>query len=302
MPALTISGLRIGLRQVESVETGAVIPVNRELWRNLRAWLPYAAAEFVRTMTGRDIVEIEGLPNMPAPYYLLWGVLRRAGVRAGPNPKLSLLFTDKTVVRGHDHARTSLVLNGACRDITKSRVADVFADVFGYALAVDPTVHRGPMVEKSEDNGLHDGRVVHGPRAARPGFVYQRLVDNSWGEDGARVADLRCPTVFGKLAVVCIKQRPRDQRFANFNTACDLAEPGEVFSADELAKIAAFCRRMHLDWGGLDILRDRADGRIYIVDVNKTDMPVLVLPTRQKLEVSDRLARLLRREIDLRIG
>ena len=299
MPGLTVSGLRFGLRQVEAVETGAVVPFDRELLRGLGSWLPYAVREFVRTMNTRDVIAVEGVPNMPAPYYLLWGVLRRAGLRSGPNPKLSVLFTDTTVVRGHSDARTAFVLNGGCRDITKSHVARVFEDVFGYPLALDPTTHRGPMVRKSEENGDHSGSIVRGPCAAEPGWVYQRAVDNRDGE--GFVADLRCPTVFGRLAVVCIKRREVERRFDNYNATCDLAEPEDMFSADELAKIAEFCRAMRLDWGGLDILRDAADGRIYIVDVNKTDMPVLVLPTKDKLEVSDRLAKLLRQEVEARL-
>ena len=41
---------------------------------------------------------------------------------------------------------------------------------------------------------------------------------------------------------------------------------------------------MGLDWGGLDVLRDRADGRIYVVDVNKTDVgPVIALSWTDKM-------------------
>ena len=56
---------------------------------------------------------------------------------------------------------------------------------------------------------------------------------------------------------------------------------------------------MKLDWGGLDILRDRANGRLYVVDVNKTDMPPLALPFRDKVRaialLGDALKRLLER-------
>ena len=299
MPGLTVSGLRFGLTRVEAVETGAVVPFDRELLANLRAWLPYAVREFVRTIGPRDPIAIEGVPNLPAPYYLLWGVLRRAGLRASPTPDVSLLFTDKTVVRGHADTRCDFVINGGCRDITKSRVAKTFEEVFGYPLRLDPTLHNGVMVRKSEENGDHSGSLVRGPCAEEPGWVYQKAIDNRDGK--GFVADLRCPTVFGKLAVVCIKRREVERRFDNYNAGCDLAEPEDVFSADERAKIAEFCRAMGLDWGGLDILRDNRDGRIYIVDVNKTDMPVLVLPTKQKLEVSDRLAKLLRKEVEARL-
>lgn len=54
---------------------------------------------------------------------------------------------------------------------------------------------------------------------------------------------------------------------------------------------------MNLDWGGLDILRDRHDGRIYIVDVNKIDMPPLALPFRDKMRSTRQLAAALRRMV-----
>ena len=71
--------------------------------------------------------------------------------------------------------------------------------------------------------------------------------------------------------------------------------PAEIFSADEIAAIGRFCAAMRLDWGGLDILRDRADGRIYVVDVNKTDVgPVIALSLPEKLRSVALLASALR--------
>ena len=305
---LPFSGLRLGWGRLVAEETGAVVPLDRELLSNVAAWLPYGLREWARTIVRRDTIAIAAVPNLPRPYYLLWGVLRRAGLRpARPwsrrPARMSVLFTDKTFAHEHPdtpHDPDGFVLNGRCRDISKSRVARVFEDVFGYPLSVDPTTYRGLMVEKSEHNGVHDGALVRGPRAARPGFVYQRAVDTRNGR--GEVVDLRCPTAFGEIAVVCAKRRPVGRRFDNYNSACDLHEPEDVFSDRERADIARFCRAMDLDWGGLDVLRDRADGRIYIVDVNKTDMPVLVLPTREKLEVSDRLARLLRSGVEARLA
>ena len=297
MRGLTIKGLRFGWRGVVAVETGARVAFDRELWRALKGWLPYATVEVLQTRR-RDIIPVRGLPNMPAPYYLLWGVLRRAGLRAAKDAELSLLFTDQTVVEDFPHARGRWVLNGDCRDISKSRVAEVFEEVFGYALGVDPETHVGPMVRKSEVNGDHSGEIVEGPCAREAGWVYQRAVDNA--ADGF-VADLRCPTAFGEVPIVCIKRREVERRFDNYNAACDLAEPEDIFSVEEIARISEFCRAMRLDWGGLDILRDAGDGRIYIVDVNKTDMPVLVLSTREKLEVSRRLAKALRDGVEARL-
>ena len=57
--------------------------------------------------------------------------------------------------------------------------------------------------------------------------------------------------------------------------------------------IRNFTKEIRLDWGGVDVLRDSADGKIYIVDANKTDMgPPIALPLGQKLRATRRLARI----------
>ena len=51
---------------------------------------------------------------------------------------------------------------------------------------------------------------------------------------------------------------------------------------------------MGMDWGGLDVLRDQPSGRIYIVDVNKTDVgPVIALSLKDKLKSTEALAKAL---------
>ena len=44
----------------------------------------------------------------------------------------------------------------------------------------------------------------------------------------------------------------------------------KLFSHQEINLIKNFCKNFHLDFGELDILRDRQSKKIYIVDVNKT--------------------------------
>jgi len=184
-------------------------------------------------------------------------------------------------------------VNGPCTDISKSPVAQVFQSVFGYSLSLDPSQTRGPYLEKGEDNGIHDAKIRDTPTDPKPGRVYQKLIDNRTS-DGT-VLDYRCPTVFGDIPLVFLKERPVGKRFANMNSRVRLTSPAACFSAEELSLIKRFCRTMHLDWGGLDILRDAADGRIYIVDVNKTDMgPPLALPIKEKLSAVKTLGHALR--------
>ncbi|HBS30890.1 MAG TPA: hypothetical protein DEA40_03990, partial [Parvularcula sp.] len=140
-----------------------------------------------------------------------------------------------------------------------------------YSLTVDPLTHRGVAVEKSELNGKHDGLIVECPLASPRGDrVYQRLIDNTF--DGREFIDIRTPVVGGKAPFVYLKRRTRDLRFSNENHRVDLAPADAMLSRDEQAKIGEFARAMALDFGGLDVLRNREDGRIYVVDANKTDM------------------------------
>jgi len=164
------------------------------------------------------------------------------------------------------------LVNFGCRDVSKTNVARACAAAFGNPLAVDPTTFTGLAVEKSEINAAHDGRIVQCPTAAIPGRVYQRVVDNRMNADLDLVEDLRTCTIGGKPVLVFIKRREVTKRFLNTNTEVLLRSPEEVFSAAEMEQISAFTREIGLDWGGVDVLRDRTDGKLYIVDANKTDM------------------------------
>ena len=106
--------------------------------------------------------------------------------------------------------------------------------------------------------------------------------------------DLRTPCVGGAPTVVWEKTKPEAKRFAIHNSRAVLRDPSDVYSAEEIEQIRRFTARIGLDWGGLDILRDRHDGRIYIVDVNKTDLgPVIALSWPDKIRSMNRLSRAL---------
>ncbi len=222
--------------------------------------------------------------------------MRQAGL-TGPayadkaGADLTIHFSDQTTI--DRKAGPGMTLNGSCLDISKSHVAKTFQDIFGYSLSLDPERAKHPYLEKGEANGIHDASIRDTPQARAPGRVYQKLIDNRTA-DGT-VLDYRCPTVFGDIPLVFLKERPISKRFANFNSRVRIAAPSECFSSEELTKIKAFCHAMRLDWGGLDILRDAIDGRIYIVDVNKTDMgPPLALPVKAKLSAVKTLGQALR--------
>lgn len=275
--------------------TGAELTLGRDLLGEVGLWLGYYVPIRLKgalTALTRPGPKVWFAPQAPRPWYLVWLAACWGGVRFARSPRdahAAFYFEDSTTGEAPVCDATRRI-NFHCLDVSKSHVAAVFEATFGYPLTLDPTRFEGPAVEKGEANGAHDGRIVQCPTPALPGRVYQRVIDTV--EDD-QVVDLRTPCVGGAPAVVFIKRRPARDRFANYNTSVELRTPAEIFSADELAMIGRFCAAMKLDWGGLDILRDRRDGRLYIVDVNKTDMPPLRLPWPQKMRAVARLARAL---------
>jgi hypothetical protein len=190
-------------------------------------------------------------------------------------------------------------LNGRCRDIGKALVQSVFADVFGYAYAVDPMRHAGAMVVKSNENATHDGRVVGGPippEAVEPGMVYQRLIDG--GTSAATFVEYRVPYVLGILPSVYVRHRRVADRFGSETVRSRVVtEVGSIFSDDEQARIVELCWRLGLDYGELDVLRDRHDGRIYVLDVNKTPVGP---PKTLSMVAELRAMRIIARALDAR--
>ncbi|MGE0828530.1 MAG: hypothetical protein AB7O04_04165 [Hyphomonadaceae bacterium] len=290
-----LTEFEVSARGVVYRKTGARIHLDRSLAEEFWAWLRFFFAVRAEAAKREPSFTMAFSPDRGRPWYLIWPVMRLAGGRLAPVAEADVLmhFEDATYSMNAPpaHARADAKrINFACTDVSKSRVAACFEAAFGYPLTLDPRDHRGPAVEKSEANGAHDGRIVECPTPPLPGRVYQKLVDNR-AASGDLVEDYRCPTIDGRPICVFIKRRPLGQRFANANTEVELIAPEAAFSQDELRRIADFARRMGLDWGGLDVLRDRSEGKLYIVDANKTDMgPPTALPLDQKLAAARLLA------------
>ncbi len=275
-------------------KTGARLRLEPGLIGEVLSWFPfYFVVEAWRLgRSSRSGPRIWFAPDRPRPWYLIWSVLHAAGARIAKSADEAdavFFFDDSTSGSTIEWPPEARAINRHCQSIAKSHVGTVFEQCFGYSLNVDPTQFSGKMVRKSEANGAHDGRIVEGPCATEPGFVYQRVIDNSIA--GGMVEDLRCPTVGGTIPLVILKQRLASHRFANTNDNVELVETHTVLSASEQAQLSDFARAMQLDWGGLDVLRDKADGRLYVVDVNKTDMgPPIIMAMDDKIRITKRLA------------
>lgn len=292
--------LRRGELYIRSVD--AKLPLTPDLVHSfLRQFVLYViilTVFWTRILTGnRSKYTIGFFPVRPTPWYKIWNVTRWMGICFGEDFStcdVLFYFEDRTNGRrAEDLVDTSnkKVLNGRCTDISKGHLEQVFEDTFGYELGVDPLSYNGPVVQKSEQNARHDGQIIACPIARRKaGMCYQRFIENCY--DGRHVEDVRVPIVGGSIPFVYLKRRPVDTRFANDNSECDLVETVEALSECEVKHLIAFSEKMGLDFGGLDVLRDRDTGKIYVVDVNKTDMgPPVPLKIVDKVRALSRLGR-----------
>ncbi len=293
--AVWLRDFEFGLTGLTVRKTGARVPYSPSVLAQGAAWLRYFfASKAIEPL--KPSFTIAFTPERARPWYLIRTVARAAGAKLEKDASRAdvvMHFEDATFSPNDPPLRLqpgARLVNFGARDVSKTNVARACAAAFGHPLAIDPQGYVGPAVEKSEINAAHDGRIVQCPMRPLPGRAYQRVVDNR-STDPNLVEDLRTCTVGGKPVVVFIKRRPVAKRFLNTNTEVLLRAPEEIFSAGEIAQIGAFTREIGLDWGGIDVLRDRADGALYIVDANKTDMgPPITLNLPDKLVATRMLA------------
>lgn len=243
--------------------------ISYEIWIRYTALIRYRRAR--RTGERRTILFY---PDMPKYYYVHYMIAHVLGLDMQSDPRrpydIAMSFKDVTV-RERDAMEDELqakgrLINARARDISKEKVEQVFSEVFGYGTFVDPRTWKGECVQKSNENATHDGTIVSCPREPQAGYIYQRLINN---RDGDRVADLRVKVVGGKIPFMTYRTRSAFDRFDNTQTST-MVPTDEYLSHDEQEKILRFCDLMGIDFGALDCLRDRDDGKLYIVDANLT--------------------------------
>ncbi|MGD9967161.1 MAG: hypothetical protein AB7T59_11615 [Hyphomonadaceae bacterium] len=272
-----LKDFEFGLTGLTVRKTGARVPYSPSVINQVTAWFRYFFAAKAIPPLGPSFT-IAFTPERARPWYLIFSVSRAAGARLvkdASQADVVMHFEDATYSPNDPPAKLKpgvKLVNFKCRDVSKTNVARACAAAFGNPLAIDPLTFSGQAVEKSEINAAHDGHIVQCPTTPAPGRAYQRVVDNRMHGDLSLVEDLRTCTIGGKPVLVFIKRREVTKRFLNTNTEVLLRTPEEVFSSGELDQISAFTREIGLDWGGVDVLRDRNDGKLYIVDANKTDM------------------------------
>lgn len=210
-------------------------------------------------------------PMLPTNRVHMRKILDRLGLRIGTTvgpPGATIAWDTGTGFSRRAAARLpSNAINARCLDISKSHVDRTWAAVCGYSIEIDPLITDGPIVVKSELNGRHDGRVMQGPLSGRRrGYVYQRYVD---AIDDGKILELRTGLIGGDIPGVIQKWRPPyNWRSYTGRSAVQLAT--DVYSAEEIRQLIAFAGLMGLEYGELDVLRDKGNGRIYVLDANRT--------------------------------
>ncbi len=256
-----------------------LVPLARETRLRARAFFVYRVPFLVRAAFRRpSTIFVHPLPMdyyQAADVYVAWKVFAACDLRvSGREPEkaaLAIAWSPATSCSLdpvlHDLRKHMRVLNARCTDIRKSVVDEQFRAVFGYGLQIDPATYAGTIFRKSERNGTHDGVLLEGPLSqVEPGYVYQRVISN-YTPGG--ILEWRLFIVGGKPVAVFGAYAPADDRFRIFKRP-EMASLNETFSRREQELLSAFCDRMGLDFGALDVLRDPTDGRLYVCDCNNT--------------------------------
>ena len=218
-------------------------------------------------------------PHTPKNHkYTIFQICNHLGLRATNNPKAQFItamrwedatFKKVSSLLNQIHNNKS-VININSVDISKTRVDLVFREVFGYSSMIDPLTFEGVCVRKSDINAQHDGRIVPCPILKKEkGFIYQKLINNRF--DDAFTREIRAPVIGKRMPFIFLKYKPLTDRF-KVSVKGEIAQPEDFLSAAEMHKIFAFCEKIGMDFGELDILRDRDENKLYIVDANDTPM------------------------------
>ncbi len=281
------------------------VPFPKRLLEDLRYRIRYARLYLKNGYETRTFLFYPSYPSKRSVLYKLLGIL---DYNRTNNPEKQFVraihwetetFRKEIPLLNRIHQERP-VINMYCRDISKQYIDQVHQQVFGYCTRIDPLSHTGPCVMKSNLNALHDGKILHCPlQETEPGFIYQILINNE-SEPGI-VEDIRIPVIGGEIPFAYLKYKPVESRFGSYlkvgqiRKGTDIVPPGQVFSDEELRLIRLFAAQIQLDYGELDILRNRDNGKIYIVDANNTPTGPSHLDKQTRREVLHVMAGLFRK-------
>ena len=160
------------------------------------------------------------------------------------------------------------IINYRCVDISKVNVDTIFQRIFGYSMSINPLIYEGTALKKSNLNGLRDMTTVTCPiNTPEKDYVYQKIISNRLDQ---WEVEIRVPVYKQNIPFVYLRYRDAEDRFNRAKVRSTIGAVQDVFSPEEVDKLHQFCQGIGMDFGELDIIRERDDGRIYILDANDT--------------------------------
>lgn len=214
-------------------------------------------------------------PDLPSKKAVLYKIARVLGYRISnkisSRAHLFVFYENKTIKTNYAPLvpYATKVINLGSRNISKTFVDEQHELFFGYSTRINPATYQGKAVMKSNVNAVHDGKEVSCPvDSLVEDTIYQITIDNTI--DAYTVQDYRVPVINFHIPFVYIKYKTMEKRFTNDTIDASMVEVSSVFSSTEITQIGSFCQLIGLQYGELDILRHKDDGRIYIIDVNNT--------------------------------
>lgn len=236
-----------------------------------KKWANIQEAKFQKWLSFVDAgkKEITFLPELPNNR----AALRNAFVYLGYSVTNSTNATSIAQVSWEDKTYKAAftiekkAINAHCIDISKSYLDKMHQIVFGYGLTVNPAQSVGKILEKSEINGTHNAIIVQAPCSVKENHVYQKLVNT---RKGLFYEDIRPLVIGDKIPLCYLNYRLEGKRFSAKKIKAKLVKPNDVLSALEQQQIIVLCKKMGADIAELDVLRDREDKKIYVVDLNTT--------------------------------
>lgn len=175
------------------------------------------------------------------------------------------------------------IINQRCTEIRKDFLHRYAKEYFGYDIAIDPTKHRGTCVMKSTQNAIHNGRFVQCPipksmlikskTGTKFTVMYQKLIDTRFDFDKLR--DIRIPVVAYKIPTVVIKEIGVSSTFhpqKNDYFKAYLSHDDRFLTQGEKQGVIHIAKKMGIEFGEFDALRDNSTGLLYVVDANPIPM------------------------------
>lgn len=247
-------------------------------------------------------------PDRPSTYHVFYKMCALCSYKISINPEKkcdavfwshNITFPDRAAIQPFSN-RGKKVINSNCINLGKKLVGRSFEQVFGYSLDIDPATYKGSIVEKSVYNGTNFATALKGPipfQDIRENYVYQKEIDNRSEFDDLTVV-YRVPVYLGEIPIVYLKYRPYAVQFTGTYTKVEVKKPRDLFTEEELSNILEMNKKMGIDYGECDVLRD-TDGKIYVVDVNSNPGgPPVKMSHQQKVESGKLLVPLFKKMIE----